>query len=149
MAITARCRPAKDAGALGSSWINDQYTNEARHEDFKGLPETDTPAIAVPKPAYRDPWDFPVAENADMIARRNQLRYKSAFRSHVAKREKIAAGEIDQQVPRYVRALAPTAAEVDAWSIDAKAEAKRHADWLAKERADMVQRRLAKALRGL
>lgn len=145
--ITALGKKSKNLGALGSKFIDEHYVNAARNHDFMGMPEKANPDFAPIRRAFKDPAKFAVVESDEIKALRKRLQWVAAFRNYVETKDLLKQRELEQPVPRYVKFLAPRQPEIDQFHIDAKAERQRHNDWLAKERADMAQRRLAHALR--
>ena len=147
--LTALGKKPKGLGALGSNFINEFYVNSARNQDFMGMPEKANPDYAPERKPYKDPLKFKVVESDHFKAVRKQLQWVAEFRNHVDLKAKLDVAEISQPVPRYVPFLEPLPAQKTAWEVDAKAEGVRHAEWIAKERADMVERRLAHLLQGI
>lgn len=147
--LTALGKKPKGAGALGANFIHENYTAAERNHDFMGQPERKNPVYAQPRKPYRDPLTMPVVESDHFKAVRKQLQWIAEFRNHVATQQLLEEREPEPRVPRYVPFLAPLPEVIHDFHAAAKAKAAAHAAWVAQERADMVERRLAHLLQGI
>lgn len=147
--LTALGKKPKGAGALGSNFIDENYTAAERNHDFMGQPERKNPLYAQPRKPYRDPLTMPVVESDHIKAVRRQLQWVAEFRNHVATQQLLKEREPEPRVPRYVPFLAPKPEVIADYHAIAKAGAEAHAAWVAKEREDLAARRLARLLQGI
>ncbi len=140
--ISARCRPSKNVGALGSAMIGQLYSELDRFLDHAGLMDQDAPAPRPTKP-FKDPAKLPVVENLEMRSRRAQLSWIAKFRNICNDKDHAEAQAYNPVVRE--RRVAPVRS-TDVWDRDYQAERENHARWLERERAENAQRRLLKAL---
>lgn len=131
LTLTARCRPPKDAGAVGTALIAAHYSPLQAALDHAGL--APAPARkAVPKQPYRDPVTMPIIESPESRLLREQLRWVTSLRATVGRGDKALRNAFDtnpnsRREPVYVVPRSPESCEIPQLS---KSPADRRADQL-------------------
>lgn len=140
--LTARCRSPKGAGALGSAFIGEAYSDFNRHRDHAhALPTSAPMTYALPhtEPEPMDPCRVtPETGEIQTLRRSNQML--AEFRNQVRVLRGYAAATTVDDRGHFIRLNTnPHRGPGEdsyktAWEVDAIAGAERHRVWLEGEK---------------
>ena len=144
--LTARCRSPKGAGALGSSFIGESYTDFNRHRDHAHSLPTSAPMTYAEPHAEPEPMNprAVTPETPKHRAARAGGQWLAEFRSLVNPIAAPATSRVRAHFMAVNTNLHPAPAKAG-WEIDMAAGAERHRLFIEGEKAANAARRAARS----